>query len=209
MAWVTLLVLYNGVGRWQAPEEVAELVATVPGGWERYRPCLRYFLLDEGRFTEDGLAPLRNLAAALFRLENSRTPADVQRVLRALIDWLKAPEQRHLRRAFTVWLKRVFLPGRVPGRVFDELQDLQEVEAMLAERVKEWAEEWKRQGLQEGIQEGLQQGEAAIVLRLLERRFGALDETVRQRIQAADAETLLLWGERVLTVQVLADVFEA
>jgi hypothetical protein len=207
------LVLYNGVRRWQAPEEVAELVATVPGGLERYRPCLRYFLLDEGRFTEDDLAPLRNLAAALFRLENSRTPADVQRVLRALIEWLEAPEQRHLRRAFTVWLKRVFLPGRVPGMVFDELQDLQEVDAMLAERVKEWAEEWKRQGLQEGIQEGLQQGlqqgEAAIVLRLLERRFGALDETVRQRIQAADAETLLLWGERVLTVQVLADVFEA
>jgi hypothetical protein len=64
------LVLYNGVRRWQAPEEVAELVATVPGDLERYRPCLRYFLLDEGRFTEDDLAPLRDLAAALFRLEN-------------------------------------------------------------------------------------------------------------------------------------------
>jgi hypothetical protein len=65
------LVLYNGVRRWQAPEEMAELVATVPGGLERYRPCLRYFLLDEGRFTEDDLAPLRNLAAALFRLEEA------------------------------------------------------------------------------------------------------------------------------------------
>jgi hypothetical protein len=32
------LVLYNGVRRWQAPEEVAELVATVPGCLERYRP---------------------------------------------------------------------------------------------------------------------------------------------------------------------------
>jgi hypothetical protein len=83
---------------------------------------------------------------------------------------------------------------QAPERVFDELQDLQEVEAMLAERVKEWAEEWKRQGLQEGIQEGLQQGEAAIVLRLLERRFGALDETVWQRIQAADAETYCFGG---------------
>jgi phage baseplate assembly protein W len=55
----------------------------------------------------------------------------------------------------------------------------------------------------------LRQGEAAVVLRLLECRFGPLDETVRQRIQAADAETLLLWGERVLTAQTLADVFEA
>ena len=37
-------------------------------------------------------------------------------------------------------------------------QSYTEVEAMLAERVKEWTEEWKRQGLQEGIQQGLQQG---------------------------------------------------
>ena len=146
-------------------------------------------------------------------------------MLGALIEWLKAPEQGHLRRVFTVWLKRVFLPGRAPGVVFDGLQDLHEVEAMLAERVKEWTEEWKRQGLQEGIQQGLQQGlqqgvqqgmqqglrqgEAAVVLRLLECRFGPLDETVRQRIQAAGAETLLLWGERALTAQTLADVFEA
>ena len=163
---------------------MAELIATVPGGLGRYRPYLRYFLLDEGRFTEADLAPLRNLAAALFRLENSRTPGEVQRVLGALIDWLKAPERGHLRRVFTVWLKRVFLPGRAPGVVFDGLQDLHEVEAMLAERVKEWTEEWKRQGLQEGIQQGLQQGmqqgvqqglqqgEAAVVLRLLECRFG-------------------------------------
>ena len=88
------LVLYNGVKRWQAPEEVAELIATVPGGLGRYRPHLRYFLLDEGRFTEADLAPLRNLAAALFRLENSRTPGEVQRVLGALIDWLKSPGAR-------------------------------------------------------------------------------------------------------------------
>jgi hypothetical protein len=48
------------------------------------------------------LAPLRNLATALFRLENSRTPGEVQRVLGALIEWLKALEQGYLRRVFTV-----------------------------------------------------------------------------------------------------------
>ncbi len=40
--------------------------------------------------------------------------------------------------AFTVWLKRVFLPGRVPGVEFSNLNDLQEVQSMLAERVIEW-----------------------------------------------------------------------
>jgi len=32
-------------------------------------------------------------------------------VVGALKDWLRAPEQDGLRRAFTVWINRVFLPA--------------------------------------------------------------------------------------------------
>lgn len=145
------------------------------------------------------------MAAALFRLENSRTPQDVERILAALVIWLQAPEQTSLRRAFTVWLNRVFLPGKLPGVELGSINDLQEVQSMLAERVTEWTEEWKRQGRQEGRQEG----EAALLLRLLELRFGPLDETSGARVRRADAETLLKWGERVLTVTSLDDVFKA
>jgi len=65
----------------------------VPGGLERYRPALRYLLLDEGCFADEELAPLRNLVAPLFRPENSRTPDDVLRVSATLIDWLQVPER--------------------------------------------------------------------------------------------------------------------
>jgi len=41
---------------------------------------------------------------------------------------------------------------------------------------------------------------------LLERRFGPLDEPIRQRVRTADAETLLQWGERILTAATLAEV---
>jgi len=47
-----------------------------------------------------------NLAAALIRLENSRAPQDLQRLIGLLTRWLQAPEQQDLRRAFTVWIKR-------------------------------------------------------------------------------------------------------
>ena len=196
------VVLYSGGPRWNAPAEVGELIVPVPGGLERYRPQFRYFLLDEGRFSDSELAPLRNLSAALFRLENSRSPQDVEHVLAALADWLKAPEQASLRRAFTVWLKRVFLPGRMPRVEFANLNELHEVRSMLAERVVEWTEEWKRQGLEEG----LQQGEATMLWRQMELRFGPLDERLRARVQAADAETLLRWGERILTAATAEDV---
>ncbi|MDD5037289.1 MAG: Rpn family recombination-promoting nuclease/putative transposase [Methylococcaceae bacterium] len=199
------IVLYNGNRRWNAPADIADLIVPMPGGLETYRPRLRYFLLDEGCYAESELAPLRNLAAALFRMENSQTPQDVEQVLAALVTWLQAPEQTSLRRAFTVWLKRVFLPGKMPGVELSSINDLYEVQSMLAERVTEWTEEWKRQGRQEGRQEG----EAAIVLRLLELRFGPLNETDRALIRRADAETLLRWGDKVLTSPSVEDVFKA
>jgi hypothetical protein len=55
-------------------------------------------------------------------------------------------------------------------------------------------------------QQGLQQGEAKIITRLLERRFGPLPEEARRRIENADAETLLEWSDRVLTAQSLDQV---
>ena len=197
------IVLYNGKARWNAAEEIADLIIRAPAGLERYRPRLRYFLLDEGRFADSELAPLRNLVAALFRMENSRTPQDVDRVLTALIEWLRAPEQASLRRSFTVWLKRVFLPGKMPGVNFKKLHKLQEVRSMLAERVIEWTQEWKQQGLEQGLERGRQEGRqeerANLLLRLMRHKYGALTERHLERIRQADGETLLRWVEQVLS----------
>jgi len=48
-------------------------------------------------------------------------------------------------------------------------------------------------------QKGRQEGETLLLMRQLERKFGPLNETVRTRLQGANAETLLIWGEQVLT----------
>ncbi|MFO1431295.1 MAG: DUF4351 domain-containing protein [Candidatus Competibacteraceae bacterium] len=57
------------------------------------------------------------------------------------------------------------------------------------------------------LEQGIQAGEKRMLLRLLERRFGNVPKTYQTRITAADADTLLLWSERVLFAQRLADVF--
>jgi len=75
---------------------------------------------------------MRNLVAALFRLEKSREPSDVRDMVGALRTWLQAPEQMGLRRAFTVWIKRVLLPGRLPEVRVPEVTDLQEVDYLVA-----------------------------------------------------------------------------
>jgi predicted transposase YdaD len=49
----------------------------------------------------------------------------------------------------------------------------------------------KAEGIAKGKQEGRIEGEAALLLRLLERKFKTVPESARQRIAEADAETLL------------------
>ena len=204
------LVLYNGQFRWTAKTEVADLIVPPPAGLERYQPRLQYLLLEENRYPPETLAPLHNLAAALFQLESSRGPEELQAVVEHLIDWLQAPEQASLRRAFAVWLRDV-LPARVPEVRIATVLELSEVRNMLAERVIEWTREWeqasRKKGREEGREEGLKEGELLLLQRLLTLKFGPLDEATQARLAAADDDTLLIWGERVLTAGRLAEVF--
>ncbi len=86
-----------------------------------------------------------------------------------------------------------------------ELRDLEEIEIMLTERAPTWADRWKatginegrKAGLREGRREGRRQGKATMLSRQLEQRFRALDEPVWRRIEEADAERLLEWGDRI------------
>jgi predicted transposase/invertase (TIGR01784 family) len=192
------IVLYNGKALWGAARDVAELVATIPSGLEQYRPQLRYCLLDEGRIAASELESLRNLSAALIRLERSRSPEDVLGVLESLLTWLDEPELSELRRSFATWMQDILLPARLPGVEIPKLAELQEVKSMLAERVVEWTQEWKQEGFQEGIEKGkeLQKEQVVetlrgVLLAALEQRFGPLPEETRRQVEAiASVEAL-------------------
>jgi len=57
-----------------------------------------------------------------------------------------------------------------------------------------------------GMQQGIQQGEALTVLKLLELKFGAVTDAVREHLHNSDADTLLVYLERILTAETIADV---
>ena len=147
------LVLYNGYAPWGAAREISELIEEVPGGLERYRPRLRYCLLDEMRMADSELEPLRNLAAAMVRLEKSHGTEAMERVLGAASEWLRAPGLEGLRQSFTDWVLKVLLPSRVRGLRFPEDLDLEEVKAMLAESGFSWSDRWEQEELEKGQEE--------------------------------------------------------
>ncbi|NEX17756.1 MAG: transposase [Halochromatium sp.] len=60
---------------------------------------------------------------------------------------------------------------------------------------------------QHGIEQGERKGEAKLLLRQMERKFGPADVRLRQQIQEADAETLLEWSDRILTAESPEAVF--
>ncbi|NEV63254.1 Rpn family recombination-promoting nuclease/putative transposase [Thiorhodococcus minor] len=170
------VVLYNGSAPWTAADRLEPLIEQAPRVLATYRPRQAYLLLDEQRLARAGQLPERNLCAALFRLEASRGADEVMGIVQALVDWLEAPEQTGLRRAFAVWFGRVFLPKRLPGVQLPSLVDLSEVYHMLAENLETWTDQWKREGLEQGLEKGLEQGREAarhILARQARRRFGA------------------------------------
>jgi hypothetical protein len=195
------VVLYNGDRRWAAPLALRELVGLSGDSplWQ-WQPAMRYQIVDEGAFPEDDLARRDALLALLFRLESSPDPAQVVVLTDALLAWFQGhPGFERVRSVFVEMLGALLAPGvRVP----DELLEMRN---MLATRWEVW-ERNRDQELREGEQRGQQRGEANLLRRLLERRFGALPDWTLDRIAAADSATLEKWGLRVLDAGSLDDV---
>ncbi|NBC33867.1 MAG: hypothetical protein GVY13_14430 [Alphaproteobacteria bacterium] len=147
----------------------------------------------------------------------------------AVIDWFRShPGYEELKRLFTELVRDAIDAAgvrlAVPG-------DLRETRAMLSTQIKRWREEWTAEGMAkgeaEGMAKGMAKGEAEgmakgvaegmnagehraqvrTLLRLLERRFGPVPGDIRDRIEAADRQTLDLWLDRILDAPTRDAVF--
>ncbi len=208
------LVLYNGDERWVEPDALRTLIGLPEESplWE-WQPQMRYYVIDEGSFGADYLVKRAGLAALLFRLENAHEPKETLVLTDALLaSFRDNPSFLPVRHLFVELLRsvmRTLAPGiRVP-------EELQEIRNMLATRMEAWKQRMLQEGLEEGRQEGRRegeemgrkQGEAALLLRLIERRFGEVPEWAKIRIAAAETVSLEAWGLRVLDAVSLDDVF--
>ena len=70
-----------------------------------------------------------------------------------------------------------------------------------------WAEKIEARGYSLGHQEGRREGEAALLLRMAERKLGQVTPEARRRIEGAQPDQLLAWGERLMTAESLDETF--
>ena len=211
------IVLYNGSARWTAATDVLELIPPVPGLVEQFKPQLKYLLIDENAYPDAELASLKNLVAAVFRIEHPATPESIRALLSHLNEWLS--DRPDLRRMFALWIRATLMRKAEYRIVLPQLDDLQELNVMLAERLEAWAHGYKAEGVQQGVQQGIQQGmqqgmqegrrleAAGMLITLLRGRFGALPEHVVARINQSPPDILEMWFQRAINAQALDDVF--
>ncbi len=58
-----------------------------------------------------------------------------------------------------------------------------------------------------GLETGLQQGQAALLLQLLQERFGLLPEPVQQQVTAAKIDEIKVWASKIFKADSLQAVF--
>ena len=153
------VVLYNGTEPWTAAPEMRALMTAVGPWLAPYQPAQRYCLLDLRRVAADDL-PYRNLLRAVARLEQSRSPQDVVRAVKALQRWLPNRGAEELRRGFVDWIRQIAGALAPPGALVPAIRTLEEASMTLVERVAEWPKQWLREGREQGVAEGHAQGVA-------------------------------------------------
>jgi len=191
------IVLYHGHPAWTSRTEVFDLISPAPPEVEPYLPHLRYLLLDVNAYSAGELELMRNPVACMFQLEGSSVLETEP--IEQLHELLRAPEHSGLRRAAALWLTQVFLPLRLPGVTVPQVKNLEEVSPMIAEHAIDWSTQWR--------EEGRQEGEATVLLRLLQRKFGSLGPEIQERVRRADAGQLLEWADRFVTAATVEEIF--
>ena len=203
------IVIYNGDAKWTAATDIATLIPKVPGLVAKYLPKLEYLLIDENQYAEADLAELKNLVAAIIRIEHPENEGALLALIDLVNDLLQGNTE--LKRTFAIWIRAVLLRQSKDSLVLPKVQDLKELKMTLAERFDQWAQKYEQKGLEkgleQGIERGIEKGEALLLQRQLTRRFGTLPSDVVGQIAGATAAQLEQWGDRVLDAASLEEVF--
>jgi hypothetical protein len=191
------LVLYNGDAPWLVPLDVGAAIGELPPALERFRPTVPYVLFDETRIELGDDAPLQNLAAAVFRLEQPPDPAALlelgQELRRFLIDRNLADVLGDL----SLWFRRNLGPRLAP----DLPDPFSTGDSMLADRVQRWIDQYRAEGREEGREESREEGrEEGVADGRLQMLYGLVARNLLT-IDAARAEVARTQAAGLLTAE--------
>lgn len=87
---VLLLGFYNGSQPWSAELNLGNMIMAAPAGLAEFQAAQRYCLIDQKRLDPNALARHSAILATLFRLELSKSPRVVRKILTVLVHGSRA-----------------------------------------------------------------------------------------------------------------------
>jgi len=145
------IVLYNGATSWTPPLDVYDMVQPEPPGFlQIYQPHLRYYLVDEGRYTDEQLGLVQTPLSGVFSIEKASTDRQgIQQAVVRIVAVIQAdPNKERIDKILTRWLKSHL--QRLGADVnLDQLNSLVEDKDMLAENLENWAHKERQKVLKE------------------------------------------------------------
>jgi predicted transposase YdaD len=220
------IVVYTGKKPWDAPFELVDLM-DVPRELAKRVLEEPYQLIDVHRIDDDVLRQKIWSGLVEFALKY-RKVHDFAQFLTILFPWLEQLSQQsggmvsggmvaknvlhYVAYGMKTTDRGIFLE-KVDQYLSSELKGeamtlAQQFEQAGFEKGMTLAKQFEQAGFEKGIQKGIHAGEASMLTRLLTRSFREIPPQYQKRIEAADGETLLRWGERVLDAKKLDDVFD-
>ncbi len=175
----------------------------------------RYMLFDirwlkSEYFLEGG--SLSDAILAVLSTPDVMTPEEVIEKVVERFRSLPAKEQRD-------WLEKLMIISGIRGYedivreeaekmgISLDIRDNKFFQEAYAVGVEDGLKQGIGQGIEQGVERGIEEGEAAFLMRMLERRFGPLPEWARERIEKMDRAALEEAGLRLLDAAKLEDVF--
>jgi predicted transposase/invertase (TIGR01784 family) len=203
------MVVYIGEEPWDAPLDIFPLFgeAETLAREILFKP---YQLLDLQRIDDAALRQQILFGFVAFALKHRNT-TNFQAFVKHIIPWIIEVESYD---ASGTALSRVvikYVIDRSPKGNKDVLVEAaQHLPETLRGDIMTIAQQWKEEGRQEAMQEVMtiaKQWQELFQFQL-QKRFGTLPSTYIQRIESADAQTLLHWGGALLDAKTLEAVFE-
>ena len=154
------IVLYNGSAKWSAEEDIYDMIKPEPPEFMKvYQPHLRYYLVDESRYTDEELGLKNTPLSGMFSVENAgKSFEQLQHAVDRVVAIIKAdPNKERIDKIITRWIKRHLRYLNVEINL-DELNSLVEDRDMLAENLENLVQKERLQSEQVGIQKGIQKG---------------------------------------------------
>lgn len=172
-----------------------------------FQPRLKFWLLDEGRFSPAYLEGLQRVMAAIFRMEHARDTEEVKRAIRYLGRTVaQSPFKRTIDKAVMQWMQ-YRLNSKLPDLHLPNVDDILKGTEMLETNMDRIRANAVAEGVLLGKLEGKLEGESTLLERLIIKRFGPVADDTRSRLRTATADQLENWAERILDARTLMEVF--